>query len=137
VIFAWLDGTRWSDYIHGVYGLTKKDLPTVLIADPVSNKYFDTARSGQKLNLIDQEQLLESIHDAKKGYLDGKSTMGIIEKTFRDMFSYGEHVQQTMFKHPYISLIFLCFIIGGIYRYCIVPQVRDVKDYERGFGKFE
>jgi hypothetical protein len=35
VIFAWLDGTRWSDYIYGVYGLSKNDLPTVLIADPV------------------------------------------------------------------------------------------------------
>jgi hypothetical protein len=35
VIFAWLDGTRWSDYIYGVYGLNKKDLPAVLIADPV------------------------------------------------------------------------------------------------------
>ena len=34
VIFAWLDGTRWSDYIYGVYGLTKANLPTVLIADP-------------------------------------------------------------------------------------------------------
>ena len=34
VIFAWLDGTRWSDYIYGVYGLSKNDLPTVLIADP-------------------------------------------------------------------------------------------------------
>lgn len=34
VIFAWLDGTRWSDYINGVYGLNKKDLPAVIIADP-------------------------------------------------------------------------------------------------------
>ncbi|CAG8491109.1 1600_t:CDS:10 [Rhizophagus irregularis] len=108
VIFAWLDGTRWSDYIYGVYGLNKKDLPAVIIADPQSNKYYDTSRSGDKINLIDQEQLLESIHDAKKGYLVGKSTMGFIEKTFR--------------------------VIGVVYRYCIVPQVRDVRDYEKGIG---
>ncbi|RIA99772.1 thioredoxin-like protein [Glomus cerebriforme] len=137
VIFAWLDGTRWNDYIHGVYGLSKKDLPTVLIADPVSNEYFDTTRSGQKLSLLDQEQLLESIHDAKKGYLVGKSTMGFLEKTFRDMFSYGGHAQQKMFDHPFISLISLGLIIGVIYRYCIVSQARDVRDYERGYGKFE
>lgn len=35
VIFTWLDGTRWGDYVNGVYGLTKDDVPTVLIADSV------------------------------------------------------------------------------------------------------
>ncbi|CAB4474608.1 uncharacterized protein OCT59_020186 [Rhizophagus irregularis] len=134
VIFAWLDGTRWSDYIYGVYGLNKKDLPAVIIADPQSNKYYDTSRSGDKINLIDQEQLLESIHDAKKGYLVGKSTMGFIEKTFRDMFSYGEHAQKTIIEHPIVSLIILSLIVGVVYRYCIVPQVRDVRDYEKGIG---
>ncbi|PKY43819.1 thioredoxin-like protein [Rhizophagus irregularis] len=134
VIFAWLDGTRWSDYINGVYGLNKKDLPAVIIADPQSNKYYDTSRSGDKINLIDQEQLLESIHDAKKGYLVGKSTMGFIEKTFRDMFSYGEHAQKTIIEHPIVSLIILSLIVGVVYRYCIVPQVRDVRDYEKGIG---
>ncbi|GES98401.1 protein disulfide-isomerase domain [Rhizophagus clarus] len=134
VIFAWLDGTRWSDYIHRVYGLSKKDLPTVLIADPVSNKYFDTTRSGQKLNLMDQEQLLESIHDAKKGYLVGKSTMGFVERIFMDMFSYGEHLQKTVIKHPFVSLIVFSLVVGVVYRYCIVPQIRDVRDYEMGYS---
>ncbi|CAJ0630930.1 8722_t:CDS:2 [Entrophospora sp. SA101] len=97
VIFAWIDGKRWSDYIYGVYGLTNNDLPTILIADPVTNEFFDTTRTGEKISLADQEKLLASIHDAKTGYLAGKSTIG----------------------------------------YCFKPQIREVKDFERGYEKFE
>ncbi|CAG8443958.1 145_t:CDS:10 [Funneliformis mosseae] len=129
VIFAWLDGTRWSDYIYGVYGLQKSDLPTVLIADPVSNEYFDTTRLGVKLTLSNPEQLLESIHNAKKGYLVGKSTLGF------DIFSFGVYIQQSIFNHPFTSLTVLVLIIGSIYRYCIVLKTRNVRDYE--YGKFE
>ncbi|CAI2175982.1 2280_t:CDS:10 [Funneliformis geosporum] len=131
VIFAWLDGTRWKDYIYGVYGLQKSDLPTVLIADPVSNEYFDTTRLGDKLTLSNQGQLLESIHNAKKGYLVGKSTLGFVEKIFRDIFSFGVYIQQSIFGHPFTSLTVLVLIIGSIYRYCIVLKTRNVRDYER------
>ncbi|CAG8674538.1 17326_t:CDS:2, partial [Cetraspora pellucida] len=35
VLFAWLDGDKWENYIYSIYGLSKKDLPTVIISDPL------------------------------------------------------------------------------------------------------
>ncbi|CAH1765734.1 16943_t:CDS:10, partial [Entrophospora sp. SA101] len=131
VIFAWIDGKRWSDYIYGVYGLTNNDLPTILIADPVTNEFFDTTRTGEKISLADQEKLLASIHDAKTGYLAGKSTIGF------DIFSLGAIIQNSVIKHPFITLIIFLLAAGGVYRYCFKPQIREVKDFERGYEKFE
>ncbi|RIB02001.1 thioredoxin-like protein [Gigaspora rosea] len=83
VIFAWLDGDKWENYIYNVYGLNRKDLPTVIIYDPLSSEYFDTSKSGEKFTLSHQTRLLESVNDAKLGYLEGKSTIGFTEKIFR------------------------------------------------------
>ncbi|CAG8756223.1 28604_t:CDS:2 [Gigaspora margarita] len=83
VIFAWLDGDKWENYIYNVYGLNRKDLPTVIIYDPLSSEYFDTSKSGEKFTLSHQARLLESVNDAKLGYLEGKSTIGFTEKMFK------------------------------------------------------
>ncbi|CAG8451955.1 11807_t:CDS:2 [Diversispora eburnea] len=124
VIFAWLDGNKWSDYVYGVYGLSQNDLPKVIISDPTENKYYDTSRTGEKISFENKKQLLESIYDSKTGYLTGKSTLGIIEKTF----------DETIFNHPLISLSFFVLIGGILWRYCS-PLTRS--DYERDYDKFE
>ena len=33
VVFAWIDGTRWSEYIGRMYGIKTASLPTVVIHD--------------------------------------------------------------------------------------------------------
>ncbi|CAG8688571.1 17851_t:CDS:10, partial [Dentiscutata erythropus] len=134
VIFAWLDGDKWENYIYSVYGLNRKDLPTVVISDPLSSEYFDTSKSGEKLTLSHQTRLLESINDAKLGYLEGKSTIGYTEKMFRGIFSMGANVQKSLFDHPFISLIIFALIFGVFWRTCLMSQTRDGRwrDFERG-----
>ncbi|CAG8501851.1 19859_t:CDS:2 [Racocetra fulgida] len=73
VIFAWLDGDKWENYIYSIYGLSKKDLPTVIIFDPSSGEYYDSSKSGDKFTFSHQARLLESINDAKLGHLEGKN----------------------------------------------------------------
>jgi hypothetical protein len=34
ILFAWLDGSKWSDYVNKVFGIKKSDLPRIVIADP-------------------------------------------------------------------------------------------------------
>ncbi|RHZ80306.1 hypothetical protein Glove_137g149 [Diversispora epigaea] len=134
VIFALLDGNKWADYVYGVYGLKQNDLPTVIISDPKANKYYDASRSGEKITFENKKQLLESVHDSKTGYLTGKSTLGIIEKTFDNVFSLGFQAQETIFNHPLISLSFFVLIGGILWRYCSAPTRAD---FERGYDKFE
>ncbi|KAI8584780.1 hypothetical protein K450DRAFT_217988 [Umbelopsis ramanniana AG] len=33
ILFAWLDGVKWSDYVNKVFGIKKSDLPRIVIAD--------------------------------------------------------------------------------------------------------
>ncbi|CAG8486626.1 578_t:CDS:10 [Cetraspora pellucida] len=139
VLFAWLDGDKWENYIYSIYGLSKKDLPTVIISDPLSSEYFDTSKSGDKLTLSHQARLLESINDAKLGNLEGKSTIGFTEKMFRGIFSMGSEIQKTFAYHPLLSLVCLVLIFGIFWRSCLMPQTRDGRwrDFERGYDKFE
>jgi hypothetical protein len=34
ILFVWLDGVKWSDYVKKVFGIKKSELPRIVIADP-------------------------------------------------------------------------------------------------------
>ncbi|CAG8543811.1 2661_t:CDS:10 [Acaulospora colombiana] len=133
VTFAWLDGVKWSDYISGIYGLKSKDLPAILIVDPKSSEYYDTSITGRKIS-FESRQLLETIDDAKAKHLIGKSTMGIMEKTFRGMSTFGSQIKESLINHPFISLSILALVFSAFWRYCLTLQVRDGRDFERAYA---
>lgn len=44
ILFVWIDGTKWSDYVHKVFGIKKADLPRIVIADPKVSHHKITDR---------------------------------------------------------------------------------------------
>ncbi|CAG8455894.1 18158_t:CDS:10 [Acaulospora morrowiae] len=73
IMFAWLNGNRWTDYIYNVYGKSIKDIPVVLIVDLKSSEYYDATKTGEKIS-FESNQLLETIYDAKEKHLIGKKS---------------------------------------------------------------
>ncbi|KAG9301226.1 hypothetical protein G9A89_012609 [Geosiphon pyriformis] len=126
VLFAWLDGNKWSDYIYRVYGLSHQDLPAVLISDPTAEEYFDKTKNGDKILLENQDNLFEAIHDVKKGLLKGTSTMNFIEKAVKNSY-------QKAWSHPYVTLSFFGVSLVGIWHFFKPKKVVPVK----GYPKFE
>lgn len=39
ILFVWLDGTKWSDYVNKVFGIKTSELPRIVIADPKVSKH--------------------------------------------------------------------------------------------------
>ncbi|CAG8451175.1 3404_t:CDS:2 [Ambispora gerdemannii] len=127
VIFAYIDGSKWSDYIKRVYGLKSTDLPAVIITDPTSEEYYDKTKDGNQLTF---EELFDAIHDVKKHLIKGTSTMNFMEKTFK-------HSYKKAWNHPFITLTFIGISLGGLWYSCFSkPVIRNGRG-SPGYPKFE
>ncbi|CAG8596308.1 7601_t:CDS:10 [Ambispora leptoticha] len=116
VIFAHIDGSKWSDYIYRVYGLKSTDLPSVIITDPTVEEYYDKTKNGNKLTF---EELFDAIHDVKKHLLKGTSTMNFMERAIK-------HSYRKVWNHPFITLMFIGGSLAGIWYWCFSkPAIKN------------
>jgi Thioredoxin-like domain len=141
ILFAWLDGVKWSDYVHKVFGIKKSDLPRIVIADPKvrwrgwditawsarqqaitdfdSFPYVQNARfypkdvDGRMLTMNEPQNVLKSIVEAQNDLLEGVSTKPSAHLPIeQDRTEYHSFVQ----SHHALAVLLFAIVLGIGYK---------------------
>ncbi|CAG8461959.1 2238_t:CDS:2 [Paraglomus brasilianum] len=128
VVFAWIDGTRWSEYIGRMYGIKTASLPTVVIHDAEGDEYYDNTIRGTLFSVYDEAELYDAINDAKGNRLIGKSTISIIER-------FAKTTYNGIWNHPLITLSLFGVVFAAVWK--IISRDHSSLDYGKDYPKFE
>ncbi|KAI9290092.1 thioredoxin-like protein [Umbelopsis sp. AD052] len=114
IIFAWLDGVKWSDYVNKVFGIKKSDLPRIVIVDPKNARFYPKDVDGRMLTMNEPQNVLKSIVEAQNDVLEGVSTKPSahlpIEQDRKS--EYHSFVQ----SHQALSVLLFAIVLGIAYR---------------------
>ncbi|KND03453.1 protein disulfide-isomerase domain [Spizellomyces punctatus DAOM BR117] len=109
VVVTWLDGVKWHNYIERVYGISQDQLPTLIIADPKEDKYYDTDKGGRGIG-FEKESLLQNINDILEGTASPKYTSGFLGRLGYNI-SKGIDRSMVFLK----SNMMLLLVFGGLF----------------------
>ncbi|KAI8826836.1 thioredoxin-like protein [Fimicolochytrium jonesii] len=122
VVFTWLDGVKWENYVERVYGLNRGMLPALVISDPKEDKYYDTDKTGRSIG-FDKESLLAAIDEILEGVAKPKYTAGILGRTSRKLFKSLDGVATTA-RSNFWTLLFFSVLVGVAYVYGAIPGLK-------------
>ncbi|KAF7728916.1 hypothetical protein EC973_005311 [Apophysomyces ossiformis] len=80
LLFAELDGIDYADHAKTAYGITKNNIPAILILDPARNQYFVNDQQQKNLSMDQPKILAKMLQDISAGRVAGVSTLPIHEK---------------------------------------------------------
>ena len=88
-LFAWLDVHTWDRYAFSAFGVSKSDIPAVVIVSPNGQEFYDYGANGKRIRL-DEQSIFEAMDNCKAGKLAAKHIQG----SFATMMNVGksEHV---------------------------------------------
>ncbi|KAF9158813.1 hypothetical protein DFQ26_007205 [Actinomortierella ambigua] len=104
VRFAYMDATRWSNYVKGAFKLDQKDLPKIYVVNNREETYFPHALDGRPVQL--NEAALEAyLKDIESGMLMEKSMLNVVQRTFRLVHARVSTVFRFAKEHPMLAVI--------------------------------
>ncbi|KAJ3087727.1 hypothetical protein HK102_010427 [Quaeritorhiza haematococci] len=106
VIFAWLDGVKWAQYVGRVYGLQGKDLPALIVANPKDDEFYDVDSEGRALRL-EADAVVATVEDVLAGKLKPKYTSGWFIATMKWIFKPLAPIGTFISQHPIVSMIIM------------------------------
>ncbi|KAG0168398.1 hypothetical protein DFQ28_008435 [Apophysomyces sp. BC1034] len=80
LLFAQLDGVGYTNQAQNVYGVSKDDMPAILIVDPANNQYFKEDQQHKKLSMDNPKILSQMLESISAGLATGISTLAAHEK---------------------------------------------------------
>ncbi|KAJ3483780.1 hypothetical protein NLJ89_g12033 [Agrocybe chaxingu] len=95
VVFAWMDGTRWAEWLKSMYGFDgtqvnenvgeKHEVENVrvVVADHSKLIYYDADRAGNAIKFTSSASIFAAIEDAASGKSQYKHSENLIERTAR------------------------------------------------------
>ncbi|KAI8912178.1 thioredoxin-like protein [Powellomyces hirtus] len=125
VVFTWLDGSKWAAYVERVYGLTPSQLPTLIIADPKEDAYYDTDNAGRAI-AFGTESLVQTINEVLDGVALPKYTSGFMGRIVANI---NKSVKSTWAFLRYNMVFMLCFavVLALGYMYGGIPGLRRAR----------
>ncbi|KAF8632392.1 hypothetical protein AX17_004833 [Amanita inopinata Kibby_2008] len=140
VLFTWMDGEKWKDWLKSMYGLeVKRDVTDadelgVVIADHKRLIYWNKDREGKPMDL--SKDLLLVIQDALDGKLDYIHSENGIERMARFLSDSLVSMENYVLEHPVYTLM---FVSGGLYAiFWVVRRIlSDADDVDMEYRKVE
>ncbi|KAM3587224.1 hypothetical protein VKS41_002260 [Umbelopsis sp. WA50703] len=116
VLFVWLDGTKWADYVKTVFDIKQSQLPRIVIADPKTNQFYPTDSEGRQLSMESPQIVLKSIVEAQTGALTPVTARASQQHAAAaaqiDHPSYSSFVQE----HKILTMLIVVVVAGVAYR---------------------
>ncbi|KAJ1984068.1 hypothetical protein H4R33_004514 [Dimargaris cristalligena] len=116
--FVWLSIDTWDKYLHRVFGMSRADLPKVVLTRPKDEVFFDRDSEGYPLYLTNSEDLVSAVKASMVDRLPISYTSGFIVGSIRSSFRRVSNSFAWAASHPFTSL-FLVGVIGAVIYYYI------------------
>ncbi|KAG0234229.1 hypothetical protein BGW41_001198 [Actinomortierella wolfii] len=124
VRFAYMDATRWTNYVRGAFKLEMKDLPKIYVVNNRDEVYFPHALDGRPVQLND-EALTAYLKDINSGMLTEKSMLNAPQRAFRVLHARVTKLVHFAKEHPTLSLFLGAGIVLSVMRH-ISPKPEPV-----------
>ncbi|KAJ2958349.1 hypothetical protein NQZ79_g6090 [Umbelopsis isabellina] len=115
VLFVWLDGTKWADYVKKVFDIKQSQLPRIVIADPKTNQFYPTDSEGRQLSMDAPQTVLKSIVEAQTGALTPVTARASQQHATPAQI---EHPNYSSFiqEHKILTMLVIVVVAGVGYR---------------------
>lgn len=115
VLFVWLDGTKWADYVKKVFDIKQSQLPRIVIADPKTNQFYPTDSEGRQLSMASPQTVLKSIVEAQTGALSpvtARASQQHATPTQIEHPNYSSFIQE----HKILTMLIVVVVAGVAYK---------------------
>jgi len=135
VVFAWMDGERWSKWLKSMYGVVDSptaESPSVIVADHENLLYYDIEPYGSKIRLTYSSVVstLESILD---GSVKAKHSENFFERTIRSLNNGLVALEYYVVNHVK-TVLFVCFLLLVAFVQFVRMALSNTVEYSDGHG---
>jgi hypothetical protein len=115
VVFAWMDGNRWSSWLNNMYGFKSSSTPAVVVTDHGRLVYWDTNEKGEQIELA-TNSIISSLDGVIKGTIPLKHSENIIERMAIYLNNKMTWLEGAIIGNPYrtgfflVAFLFLVFL---------------------------
>jgi hypothetical protein len=123
VIFVWLDAITHSGYAERVYSVKSNQLPYLVIADPLTNEYYNLDSEGKRFAFV-EGKIPTYVLDIINGKLTAKSSSGVLGKIARKMINLTTYASKMISNNSWIIVIMVLMLLYILYT-CIRINFSD------------
>ncbi|KAF9782145.1 thioredoxin-domain-containing protein [Thelephora terrestris] len=130
VVFAWMDGERWSSWLKSMYGIVdlgKAETPSVVIADHANLVYYDVEPQGSKIQLTHQS-IMSTLESIAKGKAKAKHSENFFERTVRSINN-GLVVLEYYVVNHVKTILFIVFLLLIAFVQFVRKALSDPAEY--------
>ncbi|KAF9896775.1 hypothetical protein BX616_006779 [Lobosporangium transversale] len=113
--FAFLDATKWTNYIKNALGVELLNLPVIVAVNSLNEVFYPHASDGRRV-AIEEEALLQYVSDIELGVLQEQSMLSYGQKVLRHVSSNIHSVFSFVGNHPYATVILGSALLYGLVR---------------------
>ncbi|RKP06109.1 hypothetical protein THASP1DRAFT_25511 [Thamnocephalis sphaerospora] len=111
VIFAWLDATRYADYVRRTFNVDDRALPVLVIVNPQDDEYFDVDKNGVRFH-IERSDVLAALDASQTGQLHSKSMLGAVASAIKGGVKKMATVGAAAVSNPFLAIVGVLAVIG-------------------------
>ncbi|KAF8185117.1 protein disulfide isomerase [Pholiota molesta] len=129
VVFVWMDGGEWAEWLKGMYGISGADAGElesvqVVIADHSKLVYYDADRDGKPIQFTTTESIFGAITDAAAGFSKYKNSESFVERIARFLSSKMVALETFVTEKPLQAILIAISVIALVF-YALSRAIRS------------